>query len=77
MVLLRESDGRVFTYSDGWIELACALGGWWKILTVARIIPKRLRDGFYRWVARNRYRIPGKSDACMMPNPELLKRLRN
>lgn len=76
MVLLRESDGKVFMCSDGWIELANALGGWWKILTVARFIPKFLRDFVYRWVARNRYHFMGKSDTCSLPDPAVLKRLR-
>jgi predicted DCC family thiol-disulfide oxidoreductase YuxK len=77
MVLLRESDGKAFTHSDAWIELCHALGGWWRILTVAKILPRPLRDGFYRLVAANRYRIPGKADSCQLPDPEVLKRLRN
>lgn len=77
MVLLRESDREVFTHSDGWIELANALGGGWRVFTVARIIPKRLRDALYRWVARNRYQFMGKSNTCEMSDPELRKRLRN
>ncbi len=77
MVLLRESDGEAFTHSDAWSELANALGGWWRIFTVARLIPKVLRDAAYRWVAANRYRLMGKSDTCEMPDPELAKRLRS
>jgi predicted DCC family thiol-disulfide oxidoreductase YuxK len=76
LVLLRESDGRVFTHSDGWIELANALGGCWRVLTIFRFVPKSLRDGVYHWVARNRYHFMGKSDSCSMPDPEVLKRLR-
>lgn len=77
MVLLRESDGRIFTHSDGVIEICNALGGWWRLLMVAKIIPKPLRDWVYRWVARNRFRLMGRTDACQLPDPELLKRLRN
>ena len=77
LVLLRESDGKTFTHSDGLIELANALGGGWRILMLARIIPKPLRDAVYRWVARNRYHFMGKSNTCEMPDPELRKRLRN
>ena len=77
MVLLRESDGRSFTHSDGVIELCHALGGWWKLLMVAKIIPRPLRDAAYRWIARNRFRWMGRTDACQLPDPELLKRLRN
>lgn len=77
MVLLRESDGQVYTQSDGWIELARALGGWWRFLTITRFIPKLLRDRVYRWVADNRYRFMGKSYSCSLPDPVLLARLRD
>ena len=77
MVLLRESDGRVFTRSDALIELARALGGLWRLCTVARFIPRALRDGVYNLVAANRYRLRGKTDACMLPDPELVRRLRD
>ncbi|MEO8614713.1 MAG: DCC1-like thiol-disulfide oxidoreductase family protein [Luteolibacter sp.] len=76
MVLLRESDGRIFTHSDGLIEIARIFGGWWRILALARFIPKPLRDAVYRTIARNRYRIMGKADHCALPDPALLKRLR-
>ena len=76
MVVLRESDGKIFTHSDSWLEIAWALGGWWRLLTVLRIILKPLRDLVYRWVARNRYRILGKSDHCGMPDPAVVRRLR-
>lgn len=75
MVLLRESDGKIFMHSDGWIELANAIGGWWRILTVTRFIPKPLRDWVYRWVARNRYHFMGKSATCSLPDPAVMKRL--
>ncbi len=76
MVLLRESDSKVFIRSDAMIELARVLGGGWRVFTLARIIPKPVRDMAYRWVADHRYRFMGKSDACSLPDPELLKRLR-
>jgi predicted DCC family thiol-disulfide oxidoreductase YuxK len=77
MVVLRESDGSVFTKSDGLIELSRALGGIWRIFTLARLVPRILRDGAYRWVARHRYRLMGKVKSCSLPSPELLKRLRD
>jgi predicted DCC family thiol-disulfide oxidoreductase YuxK len=77
MVLMRESDGRVFTRSDAMIELARALGGWWRLCTVARFIPRPLRDWGYRLIADNRYRFMGKHDTCSLPDPAVLKRLRD
>jgi len=76
MVLLRESDGKVFMHSDGLIELARVFGGAWKLLALARFIPKPLRDFVYRGIARNRHRFMGKSANCMLPDAALLKRLR-
>ena len=76
MVLLRESDGQVFTRSDAWIELARALGGAWKLLTITRFIPRCIRDFMYDLVANNRYRLIRKSDTCALPDPVLLSRLR-
>jgi predicted DCC family thiol-disulfide oxidoreductase YuxK len=76
MVLLREPDGKCFLRSDAAIELARALGGLWRLFTVARVIPRPLRDAIYRWIARNRLRLAGRSGSCAMPDPELRKRLR-
>lgn len=35
------------------------------------IIPKFIRDGIYTFIAKNRYRVFGKTDSCRMPTPEL------
>jgi predicted DCC family thiol-disulfide oxidoreductase YuxK len=75
MVLRREVDGKVFTESDSWIELAHALGGFWRVFILISLIPKSCRDGFYRWIARNRYRWFGRAKACQWADPELRKRL--
>jgi predicted DCC family thiol-disulfide oxidoreductase YuxK len=77
MVLLRESDGISFTESDALIELCGVLGGFWRFLKIAALIPKPLRDAAYRWFARNRYRLMGRADACALPDPDLAKRLRD
>jgi predicted DCC family thiol-disulfide oxidoreductase YuxK len=76
MVVLRESDGKVFFKSDALIEVARVLGGWWHLAALARFIPKPLRDFGYGLIANNRYRISGKSESCELPDPELRKRLR-
>ncbi len=45
------------------------LGGAWRLLTVFWLVPRPLRDGIYRFVARHRHRIPVASDACALPSP--------
>ncbi len=76
MILLREADGKIFMKSDALAELARALGGGWRVMALARFIPKPLRDWVYDRIANNRYRFAGKSDSCSLPDPEVLKRLR-
>ena len=77
LVVLREADGKVFTFSDAWLELARALGGGWRVFTLLRVVPRGLRDMVYRWLARHRHRFSGRSDACATPDLEWLKRLRD
>ena len=38
------------------------------------MVPRAVRDGVYRLVARNRYRWFGHRDACMVPSPEVMER---
>jgi predicted DCC family thiol-disulfide oxidoreductase YuxK len=76
LVVRREADARLFVRSDGWIELARALGGGWRLFTLVRFVPHAWRDGFYRWVAKNRYRFMGKNPVCPLPDPALHNRMR-
>lgn len=76
MVVLRERDGAVFLRSDALIELARALGGWCRVGVLGRVIPRCLRDGIYRWFARNRHRFGRGGDACRMPTPKFQQRMR-
>ena len=41
------------------------------------VVPSFLRDFVYDLVAKNRYRIWGKKDACWLPSPELKSRFLN
>lgn len=58
---------RLLARSDAIIYALRQLGGSWTIVGLARMLPKPLRDGIYKLVARNRYRVFGKFEACLMP----------
>jgi len=58
--------GQAFTKSDGYLHLCTILGGWWRLLRVGRLVPRRLRDQAYDLVARNRYRWFGKVRHCTL-----------
>ena len=50
--------------------------GWpWRGLTVLRLVPRFVRDPFYRLIARNRYRIFGKRETCWIPSPKQASRV--
>jgi predicted DCC family thiol-disulfide oxidoreductase YuxK len=68
-------DGEVaLQRGDAALHIANHLGGLWKILNVFKILPKFFRDAIYNVIAKNRYRIFGKKDSCMIPTPGLKER---
>jgi predicted DCC family thiol-disulfide oxidoreductase YuxK len=61
---------RVLQRSDAILRAGRELGGFWSASSVAaKIVPRALRDAVYRFVAHNRYRVFGKYDTCMLPEP--------
>ncbi len=65
---------KVYQKSDAALEIARRMDGIWKIFYVFKIVPAFLRNPIYDLVARNRYRIFGRTDACRIPTPELKAR---
>lgn len=58
---------RMLRDSDAVIAIARRLGGPWRLAGALGAIPRPLRDAAYRWVARNRYRLWGRSETCWVP----------
>jgi len=63
-------EGLVLTDSDGAIHVMASLGGAWRMARVLKGVPKAWRDGLYRLLARNRYRLFGKRATCYVPGVE-------
>lgn len=66
--------GKAHTHSDVALESARILGGGWTLFYVFKVLPRFIRDGIYKWIARNRYRWFGKKESCMMPSPDIRQR---
>lgn len=64
----------IYTRSDAALRVAQQLGGAVKLLYGFIIVPKFIRDLVYDLIARNRYKLFGKKDECMLPSPELKRR---
>ncbi len=60
---------------DAVIRVGERSGGWGRLCSILRIIPKRLRDWLYARVARNRYAMFGRGDLCALPDPAFRARL--
>ena len=60
--------------SDAILRALGALGGIWKLSMLGKILPRTVRDLFYGFVATNRYRVFGKYEVCMMPDPKYQKK---
>lgn len=56
--------------SDASLGIAETLGWPWKAATVARVLPRGVRDFFYGIIARYRYQIFGKFEQCRIPTGE-------
>lgn len=69
-----QPDERVALRSAAALRVVDYLGGPWKLLGAARIIPAPLRDWLYNRIADVRYRIFGKHDTCPLPPPEVRAR---
>ena len=66
--------GEVFFKSDAALTVLSNLPGWgW--VSVLRAVPKPVRDALDSLVARNRYRIFGKYEACFVPDAEMRARV--
>lgn len=66
--------GEVFLKSDAALTVLSQLPGWSSVRLLFAV-PKPLRDSVYSLVARNRYRIFGKYDACFVPDADLRERV--
>lgn len=68
-------NGRAFERSEAVLRIAKGLTKPWPVLFyIFRIVPSFIRDAFYNMISKNRYRLFGKRDACMIPTSDLQSR---
>lgn len=67
--LLLVDGERCWQHTGAILRVLGALGWPWRLAWAAWLVPAPLRDMLYRAIARNRYRIFGKSEVCLLPAP--------
>ena len=68
-------DGRLYEKLDAMIAVCVALGGPWRMVRLLRPLPQWLKDWLYNRIARNRYRLFGKREACLIPDGKFAERM--
>ncbi|MFW8594841.1 thiol-disulfide oxidoreductase DCC family protein [Cribrihabitans neustonicus] len=72
--MLVVAEGRVLQRLDAVAAVLRGLGGPWRLLALCRFLPRRVKDALYGLIARNRFRLFGRRDACLLPPPDLALR---
>lgn len=67
-------DGRATGKLDTLGAIGMRLGGGWRLLALLRAIPRPVGDRLYDLIARNRYRLFGRHERCMIPEPHWRER---
>jgi predicted DCC family thiol-disulfide oxidoreductase YuxK len=63
-----QPEERLSTRSDAVVSVLRQIGGPWSVVAgLLWTVPRWFREWGYKMVARNRYRIFGRSDTCLLP----------
>lgn len=64
----------IYYKSSAILKLLSIMGGIYSVSAIGYIIPKKLRDKLYDYIAKNRYKWFGKRESCMLPTTDLEQR---
>ncbi|HEU4791081.1 MAG TPA: thiol-disulfide oxidoreductase DCC family protein [Flavobacterium sp.] len=70
-IVLYEPGIAYYYKSDAALQIARSLNGIFSFGTAFKVIPTRIRNYLYDYIAKNRYDWYGKKESCMIPTPEL------
>jgi predicted DCC family thiol-disulfide oxidoreductase YuxK len=69
--IIAVDSGKFYERSDAALKIATHLPQPWPMLRICRIFPRAFCDWVYDLIAKNRYRMFGKRESCMLPTPEM------
>ena len=59
-------NGNTYIKSDAVIRISKSLGFPYNLMSIFKIFPRSMRDIFYDFVARNRFKFFGKTNKCLV-----------
>jgi predicted DCC family thiol-disulfide oxidoreductase YuxK len=72
--LLLVDGSKTWQHTAAILRVLHGLGWPWRLAWVGWLVPAPLRDALYRWIARNRYWMFGRSESCLLPPPDFSSR---
>ncbi|WP_170330882.1 thiol-disulfide oxidoreductase DCC family protein [Ruegeria arenilitoris] len=67
-------NGKVHRRLDAFAAAMKSLPGAWPVLSLCRFLPRWLKDPLYHSIARNRYKVCGRTQTCLIPDAALQSR---
>ena len=69
------TEGKFLKESDAVVSILFKIGGFNRLLSrIIKPVPIKFRDELYKFVSRNRYRLFGKKEYCVIPYQNVKKR---
>lgn len=76
-IILYESEQIYFYKSKAVFEIVKSIGGIFYCLLIFRLIPTKISNKIYDYIAQNRYRWFGKKENCLLPTKKLVSKFLN
>jgi predicted DCC family thiol-disulfide oxidoreductase YuxK len=70
-IILYEPGVAYYIKSTAALKIMKDFGGFWLLTQIFGLLPEKIRDFFYDYIAKNRYKWFGKKESCTIPTPEL------
>lgn len=73
-IVLITPKNKIFTHSRAVLRIGIKMSFPYPLFGILFIFPYFIRDPFYNFISRNRYKWYGKQETCMIPSAEILSR---
>ncbi len=70
-IILYEPGIAYYYKAEAAFRIVKYIGGFYNLLRIFSILPKKVSNGIYDYIAKNRYTWFGRKEACMIPTSEL------
>jgi len=67
-------DHNYYLKTHAFIEIFSSFGGAWKLISILKVVPSFISNGFYDLFAKRRHHLFGRSSTCLLPTQETQER---